>query len=721
MSQQYHYYYRGEQQPLDLNTGYAYLLLDGIESQDALQRLVGDARVTTFALYHPVQFLEPLGKPHLTTRYWAELQFPNELDEAAYLQQLKNLKQKVGIAYVGPYFSKGSEEKIGLSDLFLVKLKDAADLEKLQAMASANGVEIVGQNRYLRLWYTLAVTPTANGNALDLANRFFESGQFAACEPDLMVDESDCVSDTYFADQWGLENTGTWGGAIDPDINACDGWANWTTGDGGTIIAVLDHGFEMNHPDLVANVYGTGYDTESGTTPAQVLGSHGTACAGIVAAEQNNSLGVSGVAPDCAIMSISNSLAGTPASRQARADGIIWAYTNGAAVISNSWGSSVAYTVIDDAITDALALGRGGLGTVIVFATGNNNGAVSYPANSNDEIIAVGAMSPCGERKNPSSCEGENWWGSNYGTELDVVAPGVKIPTTDRQSTNGYNTASGTAGDYFLTFNGTSSATPHVAGLAGLLISMNPCLTQRQVTDIIERTAQKIGSYTYSTTMGRDNGTWNNEMGYGLMDLDAAMRMTRELYIQNVTLTTTEVFQVHGNIYAGNNVDPSQPAGDVNINAGADVTFRASSGITLAPGFNVNLGAAFTAEIISTSCSDWNTSARVANPHLASTTETAAVSPATLAAKAAHDHFAVVPSPFHDRLTVRYDLATASKVEAILLNAHGQMVKQLVPTAERQAGHHEHTVELGDGLPAGLYFVRVEVNGTIQTHKLLKM
>ncbi len=202
-----------------------------------------------------------------------------------------------------------------------------------------------------------------------------------------------------------------------------------------------------------------------------------------------------------------------------RADGINFAVNNGASVISNSWGSSVSYQVIDDAIQNAVTSGRNGLGTIIVFAAGNNNSSVSYPANSNPDIIVVGAMSPCGERKNPNSCDGEAWWGSNYGSQLDVVAPGVKIPTTDRQGTAGYSN-----NDYTLTFNGTSSACPQVAAVAALILSVNPDLTQKQVANIIESTAQKVGEYNYQTTQGRPNGTWNNEMGYGLIDAFAAVQ-----------------------------------------------------------------------------------------------------------------------------------------------------------------------------------------------------
>lgn len=150
-------------------------------------------------------------------------------------------------------------------------------------------------------------------------------------------------------------------------------------------------------------------------------------------------------------------------------------------------------------------------------------------------------MSPCGQRKRSSSniwevnpgvstdplgvsCDNEKWWGSNYGSELDVVAPGVLIPTTDIQGSAGYNTTDGTGGNYYQTFNGTSSATPHVAGVAALILSVNPGLTQDQVRNIIESTCTKVGSYSYSTVTGRSNGIWNSEVGYGCVNAYAAIQ-----------------------------------------------------------------------------------------------------------------------------------------------------------------------------------------------------
>lgn len=333
-----------------------------------------------------------------------------------------------------------------------------------------------------------------------------------------------------------LKNTGQNGGTSGIDIHAEQAW-NITTGSSSIRVAVYDQGFEMNHPDLQNNVYGTGYDAETGTTPSIVRGNHGTACAGIVGAQQNNSIGISGVATSTSLMSVSLDLSWFDTPQQL-ANGFNWAWQNGADVISNSWGGYNPSTIIEDAINNTLTNGRSGKGTVVVFAAENeDNTNIRYPGVSIPGILVVGAASPCGERKNPSSCDGENW-GSCYGTQLDIVAPGVLIPTTDRQSSNGYNTSSGTAGDYLQTFNGTSSACPHVAGLAALILSRDPTLTVQQVSDIIESTAQKVGGYNYQTTSGRSNGTWNNEMGYGLVDAYAAVAAVCLItYFENQTVT----------------------------------------------------------------------------------------------------------------------------------------------------------------------------------------
>ena len=110
------------------------------------------------------------------------------------------------------------------------------------------------------------------------------------------------------------------------------------------------------------------------------------------------------------------------------------------------------------------------------------------------------------------------------------------VYTTDRQGSAGYNTSAGIAGNYYCCFGGTSAACPHVAGVAALILSINPTLTQKQVRDIIESTARKVGSYSYATTTGRPNGTWNNEMGYGLIDAYEACKKACKVELHSITI-----------------------------------------------------------------------------------------------------------------------------------------------------------------------------------------
>jgi subtilisin family serine protease len=206
-------------------------------------------------------------------------------------------------------------------------------------------------------------------------------------------------------------------------------------------------------------------------------------------------VGISGVSPNSKLISISINLnwGNTP---QQLANGFNWAWQNGSDVISNSWGGYAPSNIINNAIANALSQGRNGLGCVLVFCTHNDDGIVAYPA-SLPNVIGVGAISPNGERKSPSSCDRETWWGSNYGEGLDVIS-----------------TTTWTGG-YTQTFNGTSAATPHVAGVATLILSVNPSLTTQQARNISESKAQKVNrqnlfnptGYMYSTTPGHPNGT----------------------------------------------------------------------------------------------------------------------------------------------------------------------------------------------------------------------
>ena len=420
---------------------------------------------------------------------------------------------------------------------------------------------LVKQNEFDKNIYLLSSSIYNTQEIFNIVNILQKDNNIIFAEPNFIRLLNPNTSDPYFSSQWAIkQNNGI-------DLKIEKAW-NITRGEG-VRVAVLDEGVDLNHTDLKANLL-LGYDAtgnnSKGAPNYHTDDAHGTSCAGIIAAEANN-IGITGIAYDAKIFPIriaySNGIPlgirgrGWITSNEIIGNAINWTWQKGADVLSNSWGGGSPSFIISEAINNALTKGRNGKGCVVVFATGNYNTEVSYPANSNADIITVGAISPCGERKSPSSCDTEKW-GSNYGRELDVMAPGVLIATTDLQGDNGYNPkvfihreAGGTKltsdfsdKDYTNCFNGTSSACPHVAGVAALILSVNPDLTVKQVADIIEQTAQKVGGYNYQNTYTRPNGTWNNEMGYGLVDAYKALQKATIAGPDEFCLKTDATFEL---------------------------------------------------------------------------------------------------------------------------------------------------------------------------------
>jgi thermitase len=304
-------------------------------------------------------------------------------------------------------------------------------------------------------------------------------------------------------------------GAIDPHwahakIGVADAW-KVTRGSADIRVAILDEGVDARHPALRAAVVlqrdfigGNGDDAAPDANDA-----HGTACAGIVASRDAV---YPGVAPGVSLMAARIGI-GDGANHWifddfATADAIDWCWKNGADVLSNSWGGGVPSDVITRAFQRARTLGRNGLGAVVVAAAGNEQGPVGFPG-SIGGVLTVGASNEIDERKTRTSHDGENWWGSNFGPTLGLLAPGVHIGTTDILGAAGY-----AAGDFFDRFNGTSAATPHVAGAAALMLSATPDLTAAQVRDAVMATAVRVSG----------QGGWNEELGHGRLDVAAAMR-----------------------------------------------------------------------------------------------------------------------------------------------------------------------------------------------------
>ena len=259
-------------------------------------------------------------------------------------------------------------------------------------------------------------------------------------------------------------------------------------------IAVIDEGCDIAHEDIAYKL--PGYDATDGDDNQQPkpADGHGTSCAGVAAARANNGKGGCGVAPNCKVLPvrIAYGAGGGWVTTDARiADGVRKAVDRGADVLSNSWGGGAPSTFITNAFKYAQTNGRGGRGCPTAIATANSDlPVVAYPANLSPTIpglMAVGASNEWDQRKSKTSLDGENWWGSNYGPEVDVVAPGVHIYTTDITGAAGYGAA-----NYIPNFNGTSSATPHVAGLMGLILSVDPDLRSWEVEEIIKMTADNL-------------------------------------------------------------------------------------------------------------------------------------------------------------------------------------------------------------------------------------
>ncbi len=479
----------------------------------------------------------------------------------------ETIRENFLINYFMPNYKLPTGGNVGVSNLFYVKLKTKEDYKHLKSLAEEYSLDILGNDETNPLLYILKCNISTDINALCAANLFYESGRFEYAEPDLMGGiKLACANDSLFSQQWNINGSRS----IGYGIGFCE-TSTLTLGDPSIVVAIIDEGVDKQHPDL-QNIHSASFHCEAEASPSALIGNHGTKCAGIIGAKPNNGIGVAGIAPNCPIMVISSFLQSSADGMRVIAKGFDFAVNNGASVISNSWRSLYNSSTLNDAILNAIRNGRNGLGCVVVFAAGNENSSVAYPANFNDSILVVGAMSPCGERKNPNSCDGENW-GSNYGTKLDVVAPGVNIPTTTIHTQND---------GYVTNFNGTSAACPHAAAVAALILSLNPSLTQKEVCDIIEGSAQKIRPdlYTYGNYSNRSNGTWNQEVGYGLLDAAAALEVVcPTVFYNNHTVTSNTTV-------SGCTIKVS----NVVIQNNANVVFDAEQTTTINGPFQVNLG-----------------------------------------------------------------------------------------------------------------------------------
>ncbi len=345
--------------------------------------------------------------------------------------------------------------------------------------------------RYYLVSYAGDIDPGA------AAVRISASPEVQSAEPNGVVFTTAAPNDSLFPDQWAHRNTGQAvaynGGLVgtpDCDTDTDLAW-DQTTGSAGVTIAIIDTGVDGGHPEFAGRIL-AGYDFINNDADPTDDAGHGTCCAGVAAAKGNNGEGVAGVTWNARIMPVKILNQNGEGNFTAAANGILWAADHGAQILSMSFGSTMGSSLVEDAC--AYAFGRG---CALFCAAGNGNyPALHYPAAYTDYTIPVGALSPCNERKNPGSCDGEDWWGSNY-NGLAFLTPGVRMHTTDIRGAGGSD-----PGDYNDEFNGTSAATPHAAGIGALVLSLHPGLLPADLETILKKSAEDMGPIGVDTETG---------------------------------------------------------------------------------------------------------------------------------------------------------------------------------------------------------------------------
>jgi thermitase len=315
-------------------------------------------------------------------------------------------------------------------------------------------------------------------------------------------------------------------------IKAFEAQKDFGLGSPDVLIAILDLGVEDDHDDLV-NVVVAGYDALRNDPCQEPLAHefHGTACAGLAAAEAN-AVGIRGVAAGCGVLAVRVATRDLENGGWIMVDhevarGIDWARTRGADVMSLSWFTTPESTGIIAAIERARLKGRDCKGCVVVAAAGNRleenpPEGVDFPANL-PGVLAVAAST---NAEGPKRFSATERWESAFGKEVAIAAPGVRNFTTDLSRGRGENTNPSRSGDYVLV-NGTSFSTALVAGAAAMVLSVRPDLTEAQVRDALCTGVDKVpdpAEYTPAGPAGR-----NNRMGFGRLNVLKALKAAKAM------------------------------------------------------------------------------------------------------------------------------------------------------------------------------------------------
>ena len=439
-------------------------------------------------------------------------------------QTIVRLRDEARVQYAAPLFSSHGQT-VAIIPEVVVHVAPGIGIEQVQALCKIMGLGFIRPLEFTTQEYLLEVLGLGADEVfagVEALNRV-EWIEWAA--PNMARSIEPCgqlfPNDEYFPNQWHLHNAGQSGGTPDADINAPEAW-EITTGDPNVVVAVIDDGVDSHHPDLAPNLV-PGYDSrddDDSPDPTDPNDRHGTACAGLVAARGDNEIGVTGVAYNCRIMPIRIEFGepNDPIRETIFATAIRWAAVHGADIISNSWGhQDIPWPIVHSAIMDVTrpgGLGRQGKGSVCVFSAGNDSSAEGHWPSDYQEAISVGATN---HNDLPTSY-------TNFGQTIDIVAPGGELAsnnsrgiwTTDLLGAPGYSGENEDPNllDYTDRFSGTSAAAPIVAGVAALILSLEPDLTNEQVRGFLTISARDLGE-----------PGWDEHYGWGRVDARAALDM----------------------------------------------------------------------------------------------------------------------------------------------------------------------------------------------------
>ncbi len=382
-------------------------------------------------------------------------------------------------------------------DRIVVKFKEGLGSAQMAQLHASQGTKVVAEIPQMRV--QILSVPPGEVEAKIAAFKADSSVEYA--EPDYIAQPTYEPNDPYYGD-------GTQGGP--QKISAPQAW-DLSKGDSNVVVAVIDWGVDLQHPDLQAKMWtnvdetpdngidddGNGYiddvygwDFANDDNDPQDDYGHGSHVGGIIAAATDNGVGIAGVAFNSSIMAVKVGDGTTGTARYSDiAYSLMYAADNGAKVINLSLGGYAYSSFLGGAVNYAWDAG-----CVLVGAVGNNNKSDPFYPAAYDNVIGVSATD-----QNDAKA---SW--SNYGPHVAVAAPGVSIYST---YWNGSST--------YAYMSGTSMSTPHVAGLAALLFAQDGTRTNATVRSLIEETANDLG----------DAG-WDQYYGYGRINAYRALGTT---------------------------------------------------------------------------------------------------------------------------------------------------------------------------------------------------